>query len=93
MIYSVWKGSEIVMTIGERIKQLRLKNNLTQEQLAEKCSVIRNKKMSAATVRKYELGILTNPKADTIRTFAAALNVSEYDLRGISTDEILKSLS
>lgn len=40
------------MKIGEKISELRKKNNLTQEELAEKLSVTRQ------TISKWELGRL-----------------------------------
>lgn len=81
------------MTVGERIKKLRIKNNLTQKQLSEKCKEISDRKISEGTIRKYELGILKNPKRETIQIIATALGVSEYELQGITKEDILKSLS
>ncbi|MDO4333059.1 MAG: helix-turn-helix transcriptional regulator [Eubacteriales bacterium] len=81
------------MTIGERIRNLRIKNNLTQKELSELCCKISERKISESTIRKYELGILKNPKQDTLQIIASALGVSEYELQGISAQEITNSLS
>lgn len=62
------------MTIGERIKKLRLEKGLTQQQLSEKCGI------DSANLRKYELG-KQNPKFETIERIAKALEVSPFDLK------------
>lgn len=54
--------------IGDKIKELRLQNGLTQKSLGEKCGI------AEPTIRKYELGKL-NPKVGTIKKIADALNV------------------
>lgn len=56
------------MTVGERIKTIRLKRGFTQKQLAERC------KIDAANLRKYESG-RQNPKMQTLEKIATALNV------------------
>lgn len=54
--------------IGDKIKELRLRNGLTQKLLGEKCGI------AEPTIRKYELGKL-NPKVETVKKIADALNV------------------
>lgn len=54
--------------IGDKIKELRLRNGLTQKSLGEKCGI------AEPTIRKYELGKL-NPKVETVKKIADALNV------------------
>lgn len=49
------------MTVGERIKKLRILKGLTQEELGEILGVTK------ASVQKYESGQIRNLKADTIR--------------------------
>lgn len=72
--------------IGVKIKELRLRNGLTQKQLGEKCGI------AEPTIRKYELGKL-NPKIETIGKIAAALNVSVADIMGWSQfDEMYPNL-
>ena len=47
--------------IGKRIKEMRLKKGLTQEELGELLGV------KKAAVQKYENGMITNLKIDTIK--------------------------
>ncbi len=61
------------MGIGKNIKQIRLKNKLTQKQLGEKCG------MADSAIRRYELE-KANPKIETLKKIADALNVSITDL-------------
>ena len=56
------------MTIGEKIKRVRMLNHMTQKSLGETCGI------GEATIRKYELGI-RNPKQEQIRKIANALNI------------------
>lgn len=93
MLYWVNEKEGVKVTVGERIKKLRIENNLTQKQLSDLCRKISDRKISEGTIRKYELGILKNPKRETIQIIASALGVSEYELQGISREDILKSLS
>lgn len=48
-------------SVGERIKMLRLEQNMTQEELGEILGVTK------AAVQKYENGTIQNFKSDTIR--------------------------
>lgn len=57
------------MTIGERIREERKKQGLTQKRLGELCGI------AEPTIRKYELGKL-NPKYQTLQKIAGALNIS-----------------
>lgn len=61
------------MTIGERIRNFRNEKKLTQKQLGEKCGI------DEANIRKYELG-KQNPKIETLRKIAIALEVYTIDL-------------
>lgn len=72
------------MTIGERIKSIRLENGMTQKELGEKCGI------ADSAIRRYELGG-ANPKTETLQKIATALNVSIYRLTGEFFDEIEKS--
>ena len=58
---------------GERLKKLRKKSGLTQEELAEKTGY------SIMTIRRWEWGT-RNPRLEEIKALAQALNVSEADL-------------
>lgn len=74
------------MAIGENIKRIRKEKGLTQKALGERCNI------SEGNIRKYESN-RQKPKIETIQRIANALGVSEYELQGISTKEIVSSLS
>lgn len=70
------------MTIGERIKELRLKKNMTQKQLAAATG------LSEISIRKYETDE-RRPKIETIRKIATALDsYMGYFLNGYFEDYI-----
>lgn len=58
------------MTTGERIKELRLKNNMTMEELAEKLG------LQKAAIYKYESGLVVNLKRSVIEKLSQIFNVS-----------------
>jgi transcriptional regulator with XRE-family HTH domain len=64
-----------VMTIGERIKSLRMERGLTQKELSNLSS------LSEISIRKYESGD-RQPKQNAIFKLAKALDVSEGWLMG-----------
>lgn len=64
------------MTIGERIKKLRLEHGMTQEELGEKIGAIKQ------TVHKYENGTITNIPIDRIEAIAKVFGVSEAYIMG-----------
>jgi len=68
------------MTIGERIKQLRRKNDLTQERVADYLSV------SSQAVSKWECG-LACPDLSLIIPLSRILHVSADELLGGTTEE------
>ena len=57
------------MTIGERIKKIRLEKGMTQKEVAEKCGLF------DSTIRKYESG-RQNPKIETGEKIASAVGVN-----------------
>lgn len=61
------------MNIGEKIKHSRKKAGLTQKELAENLGV------SAAMIAQYETG-KRNPKFETIKKIAKALNIEPHTL-------------
>ena len=61
------------MTIGEKIRETRLKRGLTQQQVGEKCG------MADSAVRIYESD-KAMPKLATLQKMAAALDVLVFDL-------------
>lgn len=67
------------MTIGEKIRKLRLEKNLTQKELAIMC---RN---SESAIRNYELGNRT-PNMDQLQVIADALQINVYALADPSID-------
>lgn len=64
------------MTIGERIKKLRLEHNMTQEELGEKIGAIKQ------TVHKYENGTITNIPIERIEAIAKVFGVPEAYIMG-----------
>ena len=64
------------MTIGEKIKNLRISLKLTQEELAE---AVGTKKQ---TIHKYETGIISNIPASKIKALADKLDSTPAYLMG-----------
>lgn len=64
------------MTLGERIKMLRIQKNLTQQQLATLCGY-----KSLTTINKIEMGINSVP-ISTIEKLSFALDVTPAYLMG-----------
>lgn len=65
-------------SVNERIKQLRIDNNLTQSDLAEKVG------LTYVQIGRYEKG-KSNPSADVLQKLANALNTStDYLMNGES---------
>ena len=58
------------MTLGEKIRDLRIKNNMTMDDLARLLGVQRS------AVNKYEKGIVTNLRRSTIADLARIFQVS-----------------
>ena len=71
------------MTIGERIKQLRTKKNISQVDFADKINV------SKQTLYKYENGIVTNIPSDRIEAIAKLCNISPAYLMGWETEDTI----
>jgi transcriptional regulator with XRE-family HTH domain len=61
-------------TIGDKIKQLRLKQGLTQDALARKAN------LPYTTLTKIESNVITKPSIQTVVKIAKGLNVSLDDL-------------
>ena len=64
------------MTIGERIKKVRLARGFTQKQVADSCG------MADSAIRKYESGKVT-PKYEMLQRIASALGVHPGELMGL----------
>lgn len=58
------------MDLGEKIRVLRIKSHLTQEELAKKLNT------SKQTIGKYEKGIVTNLPLNRVYELAMALNTT-----------------
>lgn len=71
------------MNIGERIRELRERQGISQTKLAEACEI------SKQTLYKYETGIVTNIPSDKVERIASELNTTPVYLMGWSgSDEI-----
>lgn len=64
------------MDIGEKIKLLRIKNNLTQEDLAIAANTTKQ------TIHKYETGIISNIPASKVKSIADKLETTPAYLMG-----------
>lgn len=64
------------MDIGEKIKMLREKNNLTLEEVGKAVGV------GKSTVRKWETGMIVNMRRDKIAALAMALHTTPAYLMG-----------
>lgn len=69
------------MTMGERIKALRIQHGLTQEELGQKVGV------QKSAIYKYETGLVVNLKRSMIEKLALALGVKPTYLMGLSDKE------
>lgn len=63
------------MTIGQRIKTIRKKKEVTQKRLAELSGI------AEITIRQYEADKY-QPKAEAVKKLAAALDVTPVDIMG-----------
>ena len=70
------------MTTGDRIRQLRLAHQMTQEELGAKVGV------QKAAIYKYENGLVVNLKRSTIEKLAAALETTPTYLMGMEDDAL-----
>lgn len=75
------------MTTGERIKHLRLRESLTQEELGAKVGV------NKAAINKYETGIVENLKRSMIEKLALALNTTPTYIMGWDDAEPVSALT
>lgn len=72
------------MAIGERIKQLRVRANLTQTELAEKVG------LTYIQIGRYETG-KSNPSSDVLQKLAAVLEISADFLMNGDQSEALSA--
>ena len=66
------------MDKGKIIKQLRIENHMTQEELAAKLHTTKQ------TIYKYESGIVTNIPSNKIQAMAKIFGVSPVEIMGLS---------
>ena len=69
------------MTTGDRIRQLRLAHQMTQEELGAKVGV------QKAAIYKYENSLVVNLKRSTIEKLAIALDTTPTYLMGMETED------
>lgn len=69
------------MTTGERIRQLRIQHQMTQEELGAKVGV------QKAAIYKYENGLIVNLKRSTLEKLAIVLETTTTYLMGLEDDE------
>ncbi|MBF0710366.1 MULTISPECIES: helix-turn-helix domain-containing protein [unclassified Gemella] len=69
------------MTVGGKIKELRLKKNYTLDHLGKMVNISRQ------TLHKYEQGIISNIPKEKIETLANALGTSPSYLYGWEADK------
>ena len=75
------------MTTGERIRQLRIDHQMTQEELGAKVGV------QKAAIYKYENGLVVNLKRSVIEKLALALDTTPTYLMGMEDNNVSDSLS
>ena len=80
----IWKGNTH-MELGKKIRQLRFKANLTQEQLAEKLGI------GAQSVSKWETAV-TMPDITTLPLLAEVFGVSIDDLFDLTSEQRLNRI-
>lgn len=78
-------GVNELVQIGTRIKQLRKEKGLKQKDLADRTQI------PYSTFANYENN-KREPSQEQIKKIAVALGVSEYELLGISTEQLLQPL-
>jgi transcriptional regulator with XRE-family HTH domain len=74
----------MIMTVGERIKQIRKEKGLTQTELASRLGV------SQAMITQYENGQRGPKTFETVRKIAAALEVSPEDILGKDLENTMR---
>ena len=75
------------MTTGERIRQLRIEHDMTQEELGAQIGV------QKAAIYKYETGLIVNLKRSTIEKLAIVLGTTPTYLMGMEDAEADQAVS
>jgi len=68
------KSQNNIETIGDKIKQFRNKQGLTQDELARKAD------LPYTTLTKIEANVITKPSIQTVMKIASGLGISLDDL-------------
>ena len=76
LYYQTMESNKINKTIGDKVRVLRNKQGLTQDQLARKCDI------PYTTLTKLESNVITKPSIQTVEKIAVGL--------GITIDELIK---
>lgn len=76
------RGSSMVYSLGEKIKELRTKQGLSQEELADKLNAKFGTTINKGMISKWENNI-GEPRLETARILALFFNVSLDELLGI----------
>ena len=63
-------------TIGDKVRRIRVKNGLTQDQLARQCDI------PYTTLTKLESNVITKPTIQTVEKIAKGF--------GVTIDELIK---
>lgn len=74
------------MTTGERIRQLRIEHQMTQEELGAKVGV------QKAAIYKYENGLVVNLKRSILEKLALALDTTPTYLMGMEDSEPVQNV-
>jgi len=74
------------MTIGERLRESRIKAKLTQEEVASRLG------LGKQAVHKYEAGIITNVPSDNIEIMAEMYGVTPSYLMGWNENPIPQAI-
>jgi transcriptional regulator with XRE-family HTH domain len=61
-------------TIGDKVRQIRTKQGLTQDQLARKCDI------PYTTLTKIESNVITKPSIQTVEKIAKGLEMTIDDI-------------
>lgn len=74
--HTMESSRKVSKTVGDKVRQIRNKRGLTQDQLARQCD------LPYTTLTKLESNVITKPTIQTVEKVAKGL--------GITIDELLK---
>ena len=85
MVSCTQRRCETLLTIGEKIKELRIKGGMTQEELGKHLGI------GKAAIQKYESGQVQNLKSSHIKVLCSLFNVQPW-IFIFDEDELEKSI-